>query len=260
MVRTRGKEGSIVKRGQPRRRASTSRHGQLAIDLRRILYSGLSTWSNGGSPHSTSHSSSPSSSIPYLSPHSSTLSLSPHSSTPSLATLSSNPHTYIPSSLRPPDTSPPYFTPQPLSYAGTAHQGCHTYYPASPSLSILAGHQSWTTPLHLTTTPFMQSTHPPFVHSIIPPFVQHTPPSFGHPTALSSCSPPLLPSCSPLLLSHRSPLILLLTLHLVALPMLVAQCSHWVTIVTMPQLLLLIMRCLLMRFDVILVEGSSSSL
>jgi len=35
-----------------------------------------------------------------------------------------------------PSTSPPYFSPQPLSYAGTAHQGCHTYYPASPSSSV----------------------------------------------------------------------------------------------------------------------------
>jgi len=121
MVRTRSRDGSIVRRGQPRRGASTSRHGQLPIDLRLIPYFGLSTWSNGGSPHGTSHSLSPSSSIPSLSPHSSTPSLSPHSSTPFSTILSSSPHTYIPSSLHPPGTSPPYFTPQPLSYADTTH-------------------------------------------------------------------------------------------------------------------------------------------
>jgi len=42
MVRTRGKDGSIVRHGQPRRGASTSRDGQLAIDLGHIPYFGLS--------------------------------------------------------------------------------------------------------------------------------------------------------------------------------------------------------------------------
>jgi len=99
MVKTRGRDGSIVNRGQPRGGVSTSRHGQLAIDLERIPYSELSTDSDGGRPHGTSHSSSSSKSIS---------SQSPHSSTPSSSTPSSNPHTYVQSSLHP-NTSPPYF-------------------------------------------------------------------------------------------------------------------------------------------------------
>jgi len=51
MVRTRGRDDSIVRRGQPRRGASTSCHGQLAINHGCIPYSRLSTWSNGGNPH-----------------------------------------------------------------------------------------------------------------------------------------------------------------------------------------------------------------
>ncbi|KAK8470354.1 hypothetical protein PHAVU_004G119050 [Phaseolus vulgaris] len=40
MVRTRGRDGRIVRRGQPRRGVSTSMHGELAIDLGNLPYSG----------------------------------------------------------------------------------------------------------------------------------------------------------------------------------------------------------------------------
>ena len=46
MVRTRGRDGSIVRRDQPRRGVPTSLHGELAINLGRIPYSGLSPLSN----------------------------------------------------------------------------------------------------------------------------------------------------------------------------------------------------------------------
>jgi len=54
MVRTRDKDGSIIRRGQPSCRVPTSLHGELTTDLGRIPYFGLSPPSNG-SPHG-SHS------------------------------------------------------------------------------------------------------------------------------------------------------------------------------------------------------------
>ena len=62
MVRTRGRDGRIVRRGQPRRGVSTSMHGELAIDLGNLPYSGILPSSDPGSPYISSHSSTPSSS------------------------------------------------------------------------------------------------------------------------------------------------------------------------------------------------------
>jgi len=54
MVRTRGRDGSIVKRGKPRHGVVRSMHGQLVVDLGSIPYSDLSTGFHDGSPHALS--------------------------------------------------------------------------------------------------------------------------------------------------------------------------------------------------------------
>ena len=124
MVKSRGKDGSIIRRGQPRR-------GDLAIDFGRIPYSGLSP-SSDGSPHG-SHSSTPSSSLPSSSTHLSNSSSSIPSSShyafrfsPPPSTLSPY-HPYVPSPPHPSisdpliHTSSPYVAAHPVSYAGIAH-------------------------------------------------------------------------------------------------------------------------------------------
>jgi len=55
VIRTGGRDGSIVRCGQPRRGVPTSMHGQLAINLGIIPYSDLSPMSNARSPHISSH-------------------------------------------------------------------------------------------------------------------------------------------------------------------------------------------------------------
>ena len=62
MVRTRVRDGRIVRRGQPRRGVSISMQDELAIDLGNIPYFGIIPPSDPGSPYISSHSSTPSSS------------------------------------------------------------------------------------------------------------------------------------------------------------------------------------------------------
>ena len=143
MVSTRGRDGSIVRRGQPKHGVLTSLHGVLAIDLGRIPYFRLSPLSDG-SPHD-SHSSTPSSSFPSSSTHSSNLSSSILSSSHHAFTFSPPPstllayHPYVPSPSHPSVSDPfihtlsPYVPAHPISYAGIAH---HIAALLGPSSSV----------------------------------------------------------------------------------------------------------------------------
>ena len=95
MVKTRVRNGSIFSRGQSRHGVSTLMHGQLAIELGNIPYSGLLPTSDVGSPHLSSYSSTPSSTLSSSnlssSGHQHFLYVYPHS------TISPN-HTHISSS------------------------------------------------------------------------------------------------------------------------------------------------------------------
>lgn len=164
MVRIRDKDGSIVRRGQPRRRVPTSMHGQLIIDQGHMPYYDLSIGSDGRSLHAFSHSSTMSSSIP--------LSYTPFSIPPSSIPSSSNHqrfrfsyrlstlspyHIYVSLSPQPTITDQlpyPFVLPtQPLSYVGTIHNTWailvhHTYGPLGPSSFTLIVHHTSSAPLH----------------------------------------------------------------------------------------------------------------
>ena len=152
MVRTRG-SGRIVRRGQPRRGVSTSMHGELAIDLGNIPYSGILPSSDPGSPYISSHSStpssSPSSSIPSSSGHGEFWHACPH------PTISSH-HTHVSSSSHP------------LSIP----------VPPGSSFSAPTYHQSIPTPLHQTQSFPLQPTPGTFVQPTPGTLVQATPGTF----------------------------------------------------------------------------------
>jgi len=160
MVRTRGRDSSIVRHGQPRCGVPTSLHGEHAIDLGRIPYSGLSPPFDG-SPHG-SHSSFPSFSTYSSSPSSSTLSSFHHTFrfTHPPSTLSPY-HSYISSPPHPPisdplmRTSSPYIATHPVSYASIAH---HTTTLPDPSSSLPYVYHTSTTSLHPSFTSPPQPT------------------------------------------------------------------------------------------------------
>ena len=195
MVKTRGRDGSIVRHGHPGRGVSISRHGQLAIDIRCISYFGLSAESDGGSPHDTLHFSSLSSSIP---------SLSPYLSTPSSLTPSSKPHTVFHL----------HFILPTLHHHISLLSLCHTL------VQLTRGG------LHQCIMLMIQSAPPPLFLLVIIVGVHHSSPPqlplcsqlllllyitlliyLYRLSLLPSCSPPLHPLCSPLLPSCRPPLI-----------------------------------------------------
>jgi len=133
-------------------------HGELAIDLGNIPYSGILPSSDPGSPYISSHSStpssSPSSSIPSSSGHGEFRYAYPH------PTISPH-HTYISSSSHP------------LSIP----------VPPGPSFSVPTYHQSVPTPLHQTWSFPLQPTPGTFVHTTPGTFVQTTPYPIVHTTS-----------------------------------------------------------------------------
>ena len=194
MVRSRGRDGSIIRRGQPRRR-------DLAIDLGRIPFSGLSP-SSDGSPHG-SHSSTPSSSYPSSSTHSSNPSSSIPSSSHHAFTLSRPPstlsayHPYVPSPPHPPVSDPliptlsPYVPAHPVSYTDIAHHiaalpGRSSFVPYVYHTSTAPLHPSFTSPPQPTPAPLSPSFVPPFVPHTSPPSVQAPGDDGDHATATTS--------------------------------------------------------------------------
>jgi len=141
MVRTRGRDGSIIR---------------------------------CGGPYRTSHSSSPSSSMPSLSPFIYPIFVLAFIYSILIDFVIQPPNIYF-IFTSPPDTSPPYFAAQPLSYAGTPHQGL-------PDQCIIL---------------MIQSTTPPLFLLVITVRVHHS-------------TLPQLPLCNPLLLLLYKPLLLLL--------------------------------------------------
>ena len=157
MVRTRGRDGRIVRCEQLRRGVSTLMHGELAIDLGNIPYSGILPPSDPGSPYISSHSSTPfsnpSSSIPLSSGHGEFRHAYPH------PTVSPH-HTHISSSSHPLSIPVP---PGPSFSVPTYHQSVPTPL-----------HQTWSFPLQLTPGTFVQPTNGTFVQATPSTFVQTT--------------------------------------------------------------------------------------
>ena len=159
MVWTRGRDGMIVRRGQPRRGVSTSMHGELAIDLGNLPYSGILPSSDPGTPYISSHSSTPSS--------------SPSSSIPSSSGHGEFRHAYPHPTISPRPLSIPV-PPGPSSSAPTYHQSV-----PEPL------HQTQSFPLHLTSGTFVQPTPGTFVQTTPYPIV-HTTSSPSVPTTAGS--------------------------------------------------------------------------
>ena len=184
MVRTRGRDGSIVRRNQRRRGVPTSLHGELAIDLGRIPYSGLSPSSDGNSHGS--HSSTPSSSFP---------SSSTHSSNPSSSIPSSSHHAFTFSP--PPSTLSPYhpYVPSP-PHPSVSDPLIHTLSPYVPAHPV----SCWYSPPHCC------STRPLVLWSLcLPQFHGLTPSEFHFTTPAHYCS--ILPFfCSSLCAPHLTSL------------------------------------------------------
>ena len=162
MVRTRGRDGGIVRRGQPRRGVSTSMHGELAIDLGNIPFSGILP-------------SDPSS--PYISSHSSTPSSSPSSSIPSSSGHGEFRHAY----------PHPTISPQHTHISSSSHP-LSIPVPPGPSSSAPTYHQSVPEPLYQTQSFPLHPTSGTFVQPTPGTFVQTTPYPIVHTTSSSSVS------------------------------------------------------------------------
>lgn len=125
IVRSRGRDGFLIRRGHVKREVPTSIHGHLVIDFQSIPYSSLSSGFDVGSHQALSHSSTPSSS-----------SVQHFRFSRTLSTLS--PIIYM---------SSPYYTPDPLLHP-TLALPIHSV--STPTL-----HYTWPTLMHLTYVPLV---------------------------------------------------------------------------------------------------------
>jgi len=169
MVRTKDRDGSIVRRGQPRCRVSTSLHGELAINWEESLILGYHHRLIGAHM------------VPILPP---CLPLSPHPPlTHPVCLPPSHPpptivldfltppstlapyHPYVPSPPHPSisdplmHTSSPYVAAHPISYAGIAH---HIAALLGPSFSVPYVYHTSTSLLHSSFTSPPQPIPAPF--------------------------------------------------------------------------------------------------
>ena len=167
MVRTRGKDGSVLRCGNIRCGVSTSMHGHLAIELGNIPYSSSFPITDG--QKSIPHPSTLSSSFPSSSTPSSSSEQHPFDRSSLLCTTSVPPIVVKEHVLpRPMFNHPPSH--MPTLHATTAPLPIVTPHPGPPVQSYSSVHTTHAPSVHANHASSIQRTHAPSLHtSSIPP-------------------------------------------------------------------------------------------